>query len=103
MTTQGQVVGGLSAVLKSVLKLFFGDHAYNFEVTGVRHGQYQIRAKFGAFLQDDAAHTYTSDTKGASGMAPCIICKNIYKGDPKNVEGHAYVWCLRSNYIRNVA
>jgi len=77
------VSGGMAAVAKSVVKLFFPQdkELFNFMTTGVFVGtspdQVHIRASFGCWLGDEKAIKEVVSCKGASGFKPCVCCKNV--------------------------
>lgn len=73
------VEGGMSAVAKAVVHLFFpaGTESFNFESTGMLIGDVHVRAKFGCWLADERAIKSVLSCKGASGHKPCVTCKNV--------------------------
>ena len=81
--TLKDVPGGMAAVAKAVVEVFFPAalDAFNFERTGVLIGpegsQHHIRATFGCWLADEKAIKEVVSCKGASGIKPCICCKNV--------------------------
>jgi hypothetical protein len=77
------VPGGMSAVAKEVVQSFWpaSDDKFNFNTTGViipvQGREAHIRAQFGCWLADEKAIKEIVHCKGASGIKPCISCKNV--------------------------
>ena len=77
------VPGGMSAVAKEVVQSFWpaSDDKFNFNTTGViipvQGREAHIRAQFGCWLADEKAINEIVHCKGASGIKPCISCKNV--------------------------
>jgi hypothetical protein len=74
---------GMSSVAKELLKLFFppDNSKFNFDTTGVilqvAGRDVHIRCRFGCWLADEKAIKEIVHCKGASGLKPCVSCKNI--------------------------
>jgi len=73
------VKGGMAAVAKAVVDLFFSASldAFNFERTGMLIGDVHVTASFGCWLADEKAIKEVVSCKGSSGHKPCISCKNV--------------------------
>jgi hypothetical protein len=72
-----QVIGGISSVVASLLKESFdcpGGYRCELNVMG---RQCLMTAVFGRFLFDESALKSTYNSKGASGLRPCFLCKNV--------------------------
>ena len=41
-------------------------------------GEFTLKARFGALVQDEAAHKGALGLKGAAGLSCCAWCKNVY-------------------------
>lgn len=77
------VAGGMSCVFKYFLKQFFRT-TWNFETTGVSvplsgGGSAVIVAKLSTIVADESALKSLWASKGASGLKPCMLCKNVLK------------------------
>ena len=74
--------GGLSEVFKHALKLFFGAPAGKDLRRGVPFNigadgeQRLIVGRLGVMIQDERAHKFTFQCKGAGGHKLCCLCKN---------------------------
>ena len=82
-----QVIGGLSSVVASLLKESFnGPGGFRCELN-LMGRQCLMTAVFGRFLFDEAALKSTFNSKGASGLRPCMFCKNVLMKE-HNVLNH---------------
>ena len=74
-----KVQGGLSACVLCLLRAFFAGTA-SLSAVGVLLPWQEPRllhVRFGNLLGDEAALRQVYDSKGASGLLPCISCKNV--------------------------
>jgi len=83
-TSMAKVKGGIAALAKAFVKLFFNpdEGGLNFERTGVLlptsgGDRAHVRATFGAWLADEKAIKEIVCCKGASGIKACVSCKNV--------------------------
>jgi hypothetical protein len=78
-----QLPAGMSSIAKEILKLFFSPDRskFNFETTGlilqVAGRDVHLRGRFGCWLADEKAIKEIVHCKGASGLKPCVCCKNV--------------------------
>ena len=77
-------------MFRSILHTFF-DEPGGFAATGVRLQREEndliiFWAKMGFVFADEAAIKYMLDSKGASGLKPCPLCKNVVAFDHGLVE-----------------
>ena len=73
--------GGISALMKFVLRVFFAEEGHSFSRgVSIAHGGACriVCAVFAGFLADEKAHNQVADSKGASGTKPCKSCRNCY-------------------------
>jgi hypothetical protein len=75
------VEGGLSTAFKKSMQDFFGP-VHNFLRSGVTvqtctGSTFLLFAELGATLTDESADKDMYNVKGASGMKPCRLCKNV--------------------------
>ena len=72
--------GSVSGYMRNVLKIFFGNGAFNFQ-RGVilSHGDRSVlmRGCFSGFIADEKALKEIFSLKGASGSKPCMKCQNV--------------------------
>jgi hypothetical protein len=91
---QDRIKGGLSGVLRQVMRLFWPERGLNIRV-GMRlplgnGDSFLLQAKVGAGIKDESAIKYSWSVKGASGVRCCLLCKNVLKCDPSKLEGDSY-------------
>ena len=87
--------GGLSGVMRKVMRSFFGEAGHSFK-TGVRlsdgqGGLFHLRAIMGALVQDEKAFKKVWSVKGASGWRCCLACKNVLNCDPAKIADDPYL------------
>ena len=71
-----EIRGGASSVARALLRdMFIGPTAMH--IPGTDIGFQSLFAKFGALLCDYDGHRSILATKGAAGIRPCILCKNV--------------------------
>eukprot|EP00959_Pyramimonas_sp_CCMP1952_P433739 9082724-Pyramimonas_sp.AAC.1 len=78
---QGDLDGGLSTLFKLMLSDFFkSDHNF---MDGIMlpcgNEWFPLKCGIFAVIQDEKAHKEIASLKGASGLRPCIRCKNIVR------------------------
>ena len=74
--------GGLSQLMKLVLRTFFASTGHNFQrgcVVQHGSGQHLFTATFAGFMTDEAALKEVFDIKGQAGKFPCFTCWVAYK------------------------
>ena len=90
-------VGGLSRALRDLLRAFFlPDSEFNF-TTGVvieTPNPTLFRAVLGVMIFDADALRVTWCAKGASGLKPCFLCKNVVMKDSELVENDATAYLV---------
>lgn len=92
---QNAIEGGLSALMKTVMRLFFNPLGYNF-IKGVRLPLLfggvlvLVKLKFLCYIQDERAHKYISCARGSGGILFCSTCRNVLNVDPSKVDGQGY-------------
>ena len=92
-----KVEGGMPAIMKQILQIFFAPHGYNMAVTGVDIPQETgppetLHAKFVFFLEDEKAMKINSDVKGAGGLRCCALeCMNVVKSIVPPHPGNCFV------------
>ena len=95
-----KVIGGMSAVVATlILQLFDGPSslaAAGFDAVFEDGGPKQFIANFSRFIFDEAALKATFNTKGASGLKPCLLCRNVL------MKGHECLNYDDSNYFVDV-
>ena len=84
------IAGGLSAIMRACLNLFFDDRTHDSSVAGIlldikSCSSMRLFLQLGAFIADEAAIHYALKCKGASGLKPCFLCANVY--NEKTVRG----------------
>jgi hypothetical protein len=78
-----KLADGMSQVMRAIVRHLFCDGgSRNFQVCGLPldfHSGTHIRmfARLSIFVQDERAHKETFENKGASGVRPCMICRNV--------------------------
>ena len=90
------VKGGMSAVVAQLVQdVFVGpggldEGALIFSECG--RGSSRLKASMGRFLFDEAAMKATFSVKGASGIKPCMVCKNVLmKAHPALLHNQYFV------------
>ena len=78
-----KIEGGISAIFKVCLKLFFTGGANDvstvgFEIKFTDDGNFRIFLRLDQVVQDDAAHKSVWHCIGASGSRFCICCQNAF-------------------------
>ena len=94
--TQKQVRGGLSAVMRHTLRLFYNPDWFSFAQgiqvpVGTTGHAIVIQLKFMCFVQDEKAHAGVCSVKGASGNRCCLECRNILNIDPEKFKAIAII------------
>ena len=90
--------GGMSCILKELLRLFFmGPQGFvnGVAATGRTIMPVLMVARLSNLIADEAALKASLCAKGASGVKPCLQCKNIVMKGPL-IQHDA------SNYVRNI-
>lgn len=76
-----ELEGGMSHLFKVLLPLFFGHCGHDLATAGVclqLPGRHQmLHARFACMVSDESAIKQVLLAKGASGMKPCVCCKNV--------------------------
>lgn len=77
------VKGGVSAILKSLLKLFFDPCTHDLRRSGINveltgGTSVHLWMNLGIVLADEAALHAMYGCKGAAGLKPCLLCQNIF-------------------------
>ena len=87
------VEGGLSCVLKHFLKeMFEGADSFSNGVAFEAEVPLMIFAKLSNLLADEAALKASFQTKGHSGLRPCLLCKNVVmKGELRLHDATGYL------------
>ena len=93
-----EIEGGLGCATKLVLRSFFFG-ADNFSTGCVLSLETPtiVFAKLGCIIADESAIKHTFATKGASGLLPCLKCKNVVLADHGLLEND------RSNYLVDIS
>eukprot|EP00959_Pyramimonas_sp_CCMP1952_P055514 1160166-Pyramimonas_sp.AAC.1 len=77
------IVGGVSVLARSVLEEFWSPSLdkWSFERTGMfintSGGQRHIKFRFGSWIADEKAYKLMYAVPGASGLKPCLLCRNV--------------------------
>ena len=76
-----QIVGGISALIVKIMKIFFPAEGCSF-IRGImlrasNSESIFMKASFGGYLADEKALKEICDCKGASGTMPCMKCGNV--------------------------
>ena len=90
---QEQIKGGLSGVVRRVLKEFVGDAKFNVgvNVADGNGGTFKMVVTKIKFIQDEKAFKNTWSVKGASGWRCCLRCKNVLSCNTQKIAGDAYL------------
>ena len=83
-STMNTIAGGAAGVLWAILAKTWGERGqHNLELTGIRLPQtdFIFRARYQGLLGDEKLLKQALGVKGASGIKPCFMCKNIVAGD----------------------
>ena len=87
-TLASRAVGGVSGLAKSIVGLFSGETAHDMATAGITVGRpgrcMHLFLNVGAILADEGAIHAIYACKGAGGLKPCLMCRNVY--DAKNVR-----------------
>jgi hypothetical protein len=86
-----RLAGGVSELACRILEFFFLRPAQNFSIGCLIHaGESCVlcQAQFEGFLADEKAHKELFAIKGASGMKPCLSCKNVCRFLPTSASGY---------------
>jgi hypothetical protein len=105
-----KLAGGLPAVMKLVLQVFFATNGPSFD-KGVQIvcGKENIlaTARFSGFLADEKALSQVADTKGAAGTKCCMDCNNVYNRVSNaaihRVEGSVGIDCTDMSKLRRTS
>jgi hypothetical protein len=78
-----KVKGGVSAILKAVLSLFFDPATHDVRSSGVfldfcGGSTAHIWLSLGIVLADEAALHMMYGCKGSAGLKPCLLCQNVF-------------------------
>ena len=92
-TIASQVRGGMSNCMRLLLRSIFLQPCRAFAVGFPvdLEGPTLIRVTFGHFIADEAAIKSTWSFKGASGLRPCLRCKNIVSARSNLAHGDDYL------------
>eukprot|EP00973_Karenia_brevis_P053857 7481475-Karenia_brevis.AAC.1 len=101
-----RVQGGISGLVRVMLRFFFNDSNFNFAVgmflVSPTHGRIRFTAEIGALVQDGKAHAQVHSMKGASGWKCCCSCSNIFNTDPDKLSAnpnlHHYAFAGRHQF-----
>lgn len=81
------VVGGLSCATKFIMRsFFFGEENFFSGALLPLASPTIVFAKFACFIADESAIKHTYSCKGASGLLPCMKCKNVVLAEHGLVE-----------------
>ena len=89
--------GDIAALVNEIMQLFWSiKDNFNFELTGVlvslNGKEFEFRAGYGGFIQDEKSHKETISLKGASGLKCCGKCMNVLNTVPPSPV-HYFVGC----------
>ncbi len=80
--TVREVRGGISAIIKALLSLFWNaEHDAKMAGVSLRlhdEGMLRVFMQCGVFIADEAALHATYCCKGSSGLKPCLLCQNVF-------------------------
>ena len=105
-----KLCGDVSALIASVLRLFFGEGGHDAQHAGiclklVNGSLIRIFLSLEIVIADEAALHLTYMCKGSSGLKCCVLCQNIFKNTGRSVvesdtSGFAqHHWCADSSKI----
>eukprot|EP00973_Karenia_brevis_P032208 4440070-Karenia_brevis.AAC.1 len=89
------IVGGLSALMRYVLRYFFKPDGFNLSIgmklqVGETQQTFMVKAALGLFIQDGKACQLMNSFKGAAGWKCCHECRNILNTQPHRIAHHRY-------------